>query len=307
MSTSIRGCDMTETTYQVKLTEEKEEKGTSLWMDSYYRLRKNKMAVVSFFYLILQSLAAIFAPLIAPFSYAETNLVLGAVPPDAVHWLGTDDLGRDLFTRTLYGARVSLAIGVLAVFVSVVIGITYGAISGFVGGRTDYIMQRLLEILYAMPFMLFVIILMVMAGRNIYVMFIALGAIQWLPMARIVRGQVIALKRMEYVDAARAIGVGNLKIIFRHMVPNVMGPVIIFTTLTIPSVILEEAFLSFLGLGVQEPMSSWGTLINDGVAAMDVYPWMLIFPCTTLIITLLAFNFLGDGLRDALDPKVSKH
>lgn len=298
---------MTDTTYQVGLAEEKEEKGTSLWMDSYYRLKKNKMAMVSFFYLLLQAGAAIFAPLLVQFSYEETDLILGAVPPDAVHWFGTDDLGRDLFTRTLYGARVSLAIGVLAAFVSVVIGIAYGAISGFVGGRTDYIMQRLLEILYAMPFMLFVIILMVMVGRNIYVMFIALGAIQWLSMARIVRGQVISLKRMEYVDAARAIGVSNLKIIFRHMVPNVMGPVIVYTTLTIPAVILEEAFLSFLGLGVQEPMSSWGTLINDGVAAMEVYPWMLIFPCSTLILTLLALNFIGDGLRDALDPKVSKH
>lgn len=298
---------MTDATYQVGLAEEKEEKGTSLWMDSYYRLKKNKMAMVSFFYLLLQAAAAIFAPLLVQFSYEETDLILGAVPPDAVHWFGTDDLGRDLFTRTLYGARVSLAIGVLAAFVSVVIGIAYGAISGFVGGRTDYIMQRLLEILYAMPFMLFVIILMVMVGRNIYVMFIALGAIQWLSMARIVRGQVISLKRMEYVDAARAIGVSNLKIIFRHMVPNVMGPVIVYTTLTIPAVILEEAFLSFLGLGVQEPMSSWGTLINDGVAAMEVYPWMLIFPCSTLILTLLALNFIGDGLRDALDPKVSKH
>ena len=298
---------MTDAAYQVGITEEKEEKGTSLWMDSYYRLKKNKMAVVSFFYLLLQAAAALFAPLLVQFSYEETDLILGAVPPDSLHWFGTDDLGRDLFTRTLYGARVSLAIGVLAAFVSVVIGIAYGAISGFVGGRTDYIMQRLLEILYAMPFMLFVIIIMVMVGRNIYVMFIALGAIQWLSMARIVRGQVISLKRMEYVDAARAIGVGNLRIIFRHMVPNVMGPVIIYTTLTIPAVILEEAFLSFLGLGVQEPMSSWGTLINDGVAAMEVYPWMLIFPCSTLILTLLALNFIGDGLRDALDPKVSKH
>ena len=307
MSTLTREYGMTDTTYQVGFTEEKEEKGTSLWLDSYYRLKKNRMAVVSFFYLLLQAFAALLAPLLAQFSYEETNLILGAVPPDATHWLGTDDLGRDLFTRTLYGARVSLAIGVLAVFVSVLIGVTYGAVSGFIGGRTDYIMQRLLEILYAMPFMLFVIILMVMVGRNIYVMFIALGAIQWLPMARIVRGQVLTLKRMEYVDAARAIGVGNFKIIFRHLVPNVMGPVIIFTTLTIPSVILEEAFLSFLGLGVQEPMSSWGTLISDGVAAMDVYAWMLIFPCATLMMTLLALNFLGDGLRDALDPKVSKH
>ena len=283
------------------------EKGTSLWLDSYYRLKKNKMAVISFFYLIVQSLVAIFAPMLAPFSYEETDLILGAVTPNATHWFGTDDLGRDLFTRTLYGARVSLAIGVLAVFVSVVIGVTYGAISGFIGGRTDYIMQRFLETLYAIPFMLFVIILMVMLGRNIYIMFIALGAIQWLSMARIVRGQVISLKRMEYVDAARAIGVSNLRIIFRHMVPNVLGPVIVYATLTIPSVILEEAFLSFLGLGVQEPMSSWGTLISNGVEAMEVYPWMIVIPCLTLILTLLSLNFLGDGLRDALDPKVSKY
>ena len=283
------------------------EKGTSLWLDSYYRLKKNKMAIVSCIYLLIQSLAAIFAPMIAPFSYEETDLILGAVAPNTTHWFGTDDLGRDLFTRTLYGARVSLAIGVLAVFVSVAIGVAYGAISGFIGGRTDYVMQRFLETLYAIPFMLFVIILMVMLGRNIYIMFIALGAIQWLSMARIVRGQVISLKCMEYVDAARAIGVSDIRIIFRHMLPNILGPVIVYATLTIPSVILEEAFLSFLGLGVQEPMSSWGTLISSGVEAMEVYPWMIIVPCLTLILTLLALNFLGDGLRDALDPKVSKH
>ena len=269
------------------------EKGTSLWLDSYYRLKKNKMAVISFFYLIVQSLVAIFAPMLAPFSYEETDLILGAVTPNATHWFGTDDLGRDLFTRTLYGARVSLAIGVLAVFVSVVIGVTYGAISGFIGGRTDYIMQRFLETLYAIPFMLFVIILMVMLGRNIYIMFIALGAIQWLSMARIVRGQVISLKRMEYVDAARAIGVSNLRIIFRHMVPNVLGPVIVYATLTIPSVILEEAFLSFLGLGVQEPMSSWGTLISNGVEAMEVYPWDDCHPLSNLDSHSLILEFSG--------------
>lgn len=290
---------MTETTAVV-------QEGTSLWRDSYYRLSKNKMAVVSFFYLLLQVILAIFAPLIAPFPYEETDLLLGAVAPNAEHWMGTDDLGRDIFTRTLYGARVSLAIGALAVLVSVVIGIAYGATSGFLGGRIDYLMQRILEVLYAIPFMLFVIIVMVIAGRNIYVMFIALGAVQWLSMARIVRGQVISLKQMEYVDAARSIGVSNAKIIARHMVPNILGPVIVYTTLTIPSVILEEAFLSFIGLGVQEPMSSWGTLINYGVEAMEVYPWMLLFPCLTLILTLLALNFLGDGLRDALDPKASK-
>ena len=245
------------------------QEGTSLWLDSYYRLTRNKMAVISFFYLVLQVTLAILAPLIAPFSYEETDLLLGAVAPNAEHWMGTDDLGRDILTRTLYGARVSLAIGALAVLVSVIIGIAYGATSGFLGGRVDYIMQRILEILYAIPFMLFVIILMVIAGRNIYIMFIALGAVQWLSMARIVRGQVISLKQMEYVDAARSIGVSNVKIIARHIVPNILGPVIVYTTLTIPSVILEEAFLSFLGLGVQEPMSSWGTLINGGVEAME--------------------------------------
>ncbi len=282
------------------------ESGVSLWQDALRRLAHNKMAVISIVYLLIQSLAAIFAPLIAPFSFEETDLILGAVPPNATHWFGTDDLGRDMFTRILYGSRVSLMVGLLATAVSMVIGVSYGAISGYLGGRTDNIMMRGLEVLYAMPFTFFVIILMVLFGRNIYLMFIALGAIQWLTMARIVRGQVVSLKKMEFIEAAKATGVKTSKIIRKHIFPNTLSPVIVYVTLTIPTVILEEAFLSFLGLGVQEPMASWGTLISDGVSAMETYPWMIIYPCLTLMMTLLALNFLGDGLREAFDPKGSK-
>lgn len=282
------------------------EKGRSLWDDALVRLLKNKMAVIGLGYLLFQSLIAILAPWIAPFPFDETNLSLGAVAPDMVHYFGTDDLGRDMFTRVIYGSRISLMVGILATAVSVVIGVLYGAISGYTGGRTDDIMMRILEILYSLPFIFFVIILMVLFGRNIYLLFIALGLIEWLTMARIVRGQVVSLKKVEYIDAARSMGVSHFKIIINHIIPNVLGTVIIYVTLTVPGVILEEAFLSFLGLGVQEPMSSWGTLISDGVSAMQTYPWMLIFPCVTLMLTLLALNFLGDGLRDALDPRASK-
>lgn len=282
------------------------EAGTSLWQNAFHRLKKNRLAMIGGFYLLLQGLVAIFAPWIVSFSFDDTDLMLGAIPPDMVHYFGTDDLGRDMFTRVVFGSRVSLMVGVLATFVSMVIGVAYGAISGYLGGRVDNLMMRFLEVLYAMPFTFFVIILMVLFGRNIYLMFVALGAIQWLNMARIVRGQVVSIKNMEYVAAAKSIGVSSSTIIARHIVPNILGPVIIYVTLTIPGVILEEAFLSFLGLGVQEPMSSWGTLISDGVTALETYPWMIIFPCATLMLTLLALNFFGDGLREALDPKASK-
>lgn len=282
------------------------EKGRSLWQDAFQRLLKNKMAVIGFCYLIVQASLAVLAPWIASFPFEETDLLLGAVAPDSVHYFGTDALGRDMFTRVLHGARISLMVGILATAVSLAIGVLYGSISGYMGGRVDNIMMRLLEILYALPFTFFVIILMVLFGRNIYLLFIALGAIQWLTMARIVRGQVVSLKKMEYVDAARSMGVGHVRIIASHLIPNVLGTVIVYVTLTVPNVILEEAFLSFLGLGVQEPMASWGTLISDGVGAMQTYPWMLIIPCASLMLTLLALNFLGDGLRDALDPQASK-
>jgi oligopeptide transport system permease protein len=282
------------------------EAGVSLWADAWRRLAKNKLALIGFVYLLVVAFVAIFAPWIAPFSYEDTDLILGAVPPDSVHWLGTDDLGRDMFTRIIFGARISLMVGVLSTLVSVVIGVVYGAVAGYVGGRVDSMMMRTVDILYSLPYVILVIVILVVFGRSIYNLFIALGAIQWLTMSRIVRGQVMSLKKMEFVEAARAMGVRTPAIIFRHLIPNSMGPVIVFSTLTVPAVILEEAFLSFLGLGVQPPLSSWGTLISDGVKGMETYPWMLIYPCLTLMFTLLALNFLGDGLGDALDPKASK-
>lgn len=276
---------------------------TGLWLSAGRRLARNPAAVCGIIFLAVQVTAAIFADYIAPFSVEETDLLTGAVPPDSVHWLGTDELGRDLFSRMLFGSRISLAVGFVATAISTIIGTLYGSISGYIGGRTDAIMMRILDVLYTIPFIFFVIILMVLFGKNIYLMFLALGAIQWLTMARIVRGQVLGIKNSEYVEAAKSLGIKGSRIIVHHILPNCLGPIIVFSTLTIPSVILEEAFLSFLGLGVQEPMSSWGTLISDGVVAMETYPWMMIFPATNLVVSLLALNFLGDGLRDALDPK----
>jgi oligopeptide transport system permease protein len=292
--------------WQPKAVDINPEKGTSLWADAMRRLMKNKMALFSAVYIIFVILVTLCAPWLASYSYEETDLILGATPPSFDHWLGTDDLGRDMLTRILFGARVSMMVGLIATVVSVVIGVTYGAVAGYVGGKIDAVMMRAVDVIYVLPYTILVILLMVLLGRNIYNLFIALGAIQWMVMARIVRGQVVSIKKMEYIEAARASGVKPLTIIFRHVIPNTLGPVIVFSTLTIPSVILEEAFLSFIGLGVQAPMSSWGTLISDGVTAMEIYPWMIIYPALTLVMTLFALNFLGDGLRDALDPKASK-
>lgn len=283
-----------------------DEYGTSLWADAFRRLSKNKMAVVALFYMIAIVIIAIFAPYLAPFSYEETDLVLGPTPPNSVHWFGTDELGRDLLTRVMYGARISLAVGFLATSVIVLVGVIYGAVAGYIGGKVDSLMMRFVDLLQVLPYLIIVIILMVFLGRNILNIFIAIGLIEWLTMARIVRGQVISLKKMEFVEAARASGLTTPKIILKHIMPNTLSSVIIYATLSIPSVILAEAFLSFIGLGVQAPMASWGTLIQDGVSAMEVYPWMILFPCITLVFTLLFLNFLGDGLRDALDPKASK-
>lgn len=283
-----------------------DEKGTSLWSDAWRKLRKNKMAVIALFYMAAIITIAIFAPYIAPYSYEETDLMLGPTPPSAAHWFGTDELGRDLLTRVIFGGRISLAVGFLATSVIVVVGVVYGAIAGYMGGKIDSLMMRFVDLLQVLPYIIIVIILMVFLGRNILNLFIAIGLIEWLTMARIVRGQVISLKKMEFVEAAKASGLSTPKIIFKHIMPNTVGSVIIYSTLSIPSVILSEAFLSFIGLGVQAPMASWGTLIQDGVGAMEVYPWMIIFPCITLVFTLLFLNFLGDGLRDALDPKASK-
>ncbi|WP_193368560.1 ABC transporter permease subunit [Pelagibius marinus] len=282
-----------------------EVKGRSLWQDALARLLRNKAAVVSIVVLGIIAVMAIFAPLLSPHPYDEIYWDRIQAGPDFAnaHWFGTDGNGRDMFIRVLYGARVSLAVGLLATTVSLVIGVTYGAIAGFMGGRIDNLMMRIVDVLYSLPFMFFVIMLMVVFGRNIFLIFVALGAVEWLTMARIVRGQTISVKRKEFIEAAQAGGVSNTKIIFRHVIPNVLGPVIVYMTLTIPQVILTESFLSFLGLGVQEPLTSWGVLISEGAKVMEFAPWMLFFPAAFLAVTLFAFNFIGDGLRDALDPK----
>jgi oligopeptide transport system permease protein len=281
------------------------DRGHSLWSDAWNRLRRNRLATAGGIVIIVLAVACAAGPIFSQ-SYEEQNLDLGAVPPSTAHWLGTDTLGRDLLARTLYGGRISITVGLVATFVALTIGVTYGAVAGFAGGKVDAVMMRIVDILYALPFAIFVILLMVFFGRNIFLLFFAIGAVEWLTMARIVRGQVMSIKRMEFIEAARALGLGRRRIIFRHLIPNVLGPVIVYTTLTIPAVMLLEAFLSFLGLGVQAPMSSWGVLIKDGSEKMEEFWWLLVFPGALFSLTLFSLNFLGDGLRDALDVRASK-
>lgn len=281
-------------------------KGVSLWDDAWARLKRNKLAMMGLGFLIFITLICVLTPWIAPYGYEEQNLRLGASAPSWQHWLGTDTFGRDMLTRIMYGGRVSLMVGFIATAVALIIGVSYGAIAGYAGGKVDAFMMRMVDIMYALPFMIFIILLMVVFGRNLLLLFLAIGAVEWLTMARIVRGQVQSLRQMEYVEAAISIGLSPTAIVARHLIPNVLGPVIVYTTLTIPSVMLLEAFLSFLGLGIQPPQSSWGLLISYGVETMEEYPWLLIFPGMALTLTLFALNFLGDGLRDALDPKASK-
>lgn len=282
------------------------EDGSSLWQDAWLRLRKNKAAVIGGAVLLTMVVIAILTPWLAPYSYEAQNLDLGASPPSAAHWLGTDVFGRDLLTQIMYGGRISLAVGFIATAVALVIGVTWGAVAGYVGGRVDSVMMRFVDILYALPFMIFIILLMVVFGRNILLLFLAIGAVEWLTMARIMRTQVQSLRQQEFVEAAVSLGLPPSAIIFKHIVPNAIGPIIVYTTLTIPSVMLLEAFLSFLGLGIQPPQTSWGLLISYGAETMEEYPWLLIFPGLALTITLFSLNFLGDGLRDALDVRGSK-
>ncbi len=286
--------------------EKTDERGSSLWQDAWVKLRKNRLALWGLAVLVILCVVSLLTPWIAPYGYEEQDLILGATPPSAEHWLGTDIFGRDMLTRIMYGGRVSLTVGFIATGVALIIGVLWGAIAGFAGGRVDAVMMRIVDILYALPFMIFIVLLMVVFGRNIFLLFFAIGAVEWLTMARIVRGQVMALRKQEFVEAAYSLGLSQWIIIRRHIIPNTLGPVIVYTTLTIPSVMLLEAFLSFLGLGIQPPQSSWGLLISYGVETMEEFPWLLIFPGLTLSLTLFALNFLGDGLRDALDPRTSK-
>ena len=278
---------------------------SSLWQDAVRRLIQNRAAMIGGITILVLIILAIFAPWIAPYSYSYQNLDIGASPPSVEHLLGTDVLGRDLLSRLLYGARISLLVGFVATGVALVIGVSWGIVAGYFGGRVDSIMMRIVDVLYGLPFIIFIILLMVIFGRNIWLLFAAIGAVEWLTMARIVRAQVIGLKNQEFVQAAQVMGVSNFSMFRRHILPNILGPIAVYATLTIPQVMLLEAFLSFLGLGIQPPMSSWGTLIRYGVESMEEHYWLLIYPGLTFTITLFALNFFGDGLRDALDPKTS--
>jgi oligopeptide transport system permease protein len=269
------------------------------------RLRQNRAAVVAAAVIVALALLAIVGPWLSPYSYDALDWQHLAVPPGltASHWLGTDPLGRDLYVRTLYGLRLSLLIGVLATAVSVGIGVAWGAIAGYVGGRTDSWMMRTVDVLYALPYLFVVIILATVFERGrVAMLLVAIGAVGWLTMARVVRGQTLSLKRREFIEAARATGLGTTAILLRHIVPNLAGTVAVYATLTVPELITYESFLSFLGLGVQEPLASLGSLINEGARQMLTAPWMLLVPAGLLFTLLLCFNLLGDGLRDALDP-----
>lgn len=300
--------------------------GTSLWKDAWRRLLKNKLAVFGMAVVAVVAVLSLVGPTVIKrttgytpdFIPPDSNLIKSFAPfkaPDGTfswaHPMGTDINGRDLFARVLQGGQISLLVGIIATVVSLVIGISYGAVSGYLGGRIDSLMMRVVDVLYSLPYIILVIVLLAVFRRNtplgqLVLLFVALGSVSWLTMARIVRGQVLSLKHQEFVLAARATGVSTARIIFRHIVPNTLGPVIVYATLTIPSVMLTEAFLSFLGFGVQPPMSSWGTLATDGIQNIAVYPWQLIFPGVTMALTLFSLNFFGDGLRDALDPQMRK-
>lgn len=280
--------------------------GNSLWKEGMGRFMHNKLAIFGSVFLFILVLLCVLAPLIAPYSYETQNLSYGSEPPGSSHIMGTDPLGRDLFTRILYGGRVSFSVGLCATAVSVLVGVIWGSFAGWFGGKVDTIMMRMVDIAYAFPFTIFVIILMVFFERSMLLLFAAIGAVEWLTMARIVRAQVMSIKHQEFIDAARGLGLSTTRIIFRHILPNITGPVIIYSTLTIPAVMLLEAFLSFLGLGVQPPASSWGILIREGAETMEEYPWLLVFPGLALSLTLFSLNFIGDALRDALDPRSSR-
>ena len=279
--------------------------GRSLWADARSRFLRNRAAVTSIIVLAVIGLLVAVGPFFSDHEYDAIDWGYMASPPNMEngHWFGTDSLGRDLFVRTLMGGRISFMVGILGALVAVLIGTLYGATAGYIGGRIDSLMMRVLEILQSFPFMFLVILMVTMLGRSILLIFIAIGAVSWLDMARIVRGQTISLKSMEFIEAARVCGTKPLSIIYRHIIPNVMGIVVVYASLLVPGMILFESFLSFLGLGVQEPMTSWGALVNEGAQSMEIAAWQLVFPVSFLIVTLFCFNFVGDGVRDALDPK----
>jgi oligopeptide transport system permease protein len=278
----------------------------SVWALARRRMFSNRMTLVCTGILVVIVIACVLAPWIAPYQYQEIDLKLGATAPSRAHWMGTDTLGRDMLSRCLYGGQISIAVGIVGTLVSLIIGVLYGAMAGYAGGRTEELMMRFVDFLYSLPFFFLVIILLVFFSSSILMLFVALGLVQWLTMARIVRGQVLSLKNADFVHAARLAGTRLPAMFFRHLLPNVLSSVIVYGTLTVPTVILQEAFLSFLGLGVQPPRASWGTLISDGAGVMGLFPWLVFFPSLMLAAVLFSFNFVGDGLRDALDPRLNR-
>ena len=274
------------------------------WADVWRRLRKNRGAMIGLWITIFLIMAAIIGPSLSPYRYSDQDFDHLFEGPNRAHWFGTDELGRDVLTRVLYGARISLSIGFVASFFNVVIGVTYGAISGYAGGRVDNLMMRIVDVIYGVPLLLWVILLMVVLKPGLTNIYIALGTVYWLTMARLVRGQVLSLREREFVEAARALGVSTPRILLRHIIPNTMGPIVVTMTLSVPQAIFVEAFLSYIGLGVQAPMASWGSLASDATEVLRVAPHLVFFPGMAIVITMLAFNFLGDGLRDALDPRL---
>lgn len=279
-------------------------KGCSYWKESWLRLKQYKMVMLGLWTLCFLITLALVGPLLSHYEYYETHLPLKNLPPSSEFWFGTDELGRDMFTRVWWGARISLFVGISAAIIDLIIGVVFGSISGWVGGKVDEAMMRFADILHSIPYMLVVILLMVVIGSGLTSIILALTLTGWIPMARIVRGQILQLKELDYAQAAYALGASQSRILFRHLIPNAMGPIITTMTFTVPTAIFAEAFLSFLGLGVQAPVASWGTMASDGLSAMSYYPWRLFFPATFIGITMLCFNLVGDGLRDAFDPRL---
>ena len=293
-------------TLEEKLDAEVVSSSRSYWRDVWLRLKSDKLAAFGLIVILMILMLAIFGPMISPYEYDAQDFMISNEPPNFSHWFGTDMFGRDLFVRVLYGARISLAVGFLASFISLFIGVIYGGISGFAGGRLDEVMMRIVDVIYSVPMMMYVILLMVVVGPGLKSIFITLGISYWAPMARIVRAEVMRLKNEEFILAAKVLGASSRRILLRHLIPNAMGPVLVTLTFSIPGAIFTEAFLSFVGLGVSAPMASWGVLCNDAVGSLAIYPYQLFFPAAAISITILAFNFLGDGLRDALDPKMRR-
>lgn len=291
---------------QAEHAEKIDKPSLSFWKEAWIHFKKNKLAMFGAFLLIILIIMAIIGPHIVEYDYATNDLMNSNQPPSSEHWFGTDDLGRDVFARTWEGARISLFIGITAALIDLLIGIIWGGIAGYKGGRVDEIMMRIADILYGIPNLLMIIILMVVLGQGLGTMILAMTITGWIGMARIVRGQVLQLKTQEFVLASRTLGADAKRILFKHLIPNSMGPILVTLTLTIPTAIFTEAFLSFLGLGLNPPLASWGTMASDGLPALEYFPWRLFFPATFICLTIFAFNVIGDGLRDALDPRLRK-